>query len=430
MSTAPTTTHAPHQFIRERAEAPEVLPGLSSSVRPRRAVIAGIGLLTPLGIGARQTWRALLDGESITDHARSAGEFDDSSPRVIQMACRAAAEAMRDANWKGETDETDDIATVVGTSKGSVESWLTPLQHMPGSTYVAGGVHPTALADIATAVAPGCGPRLTLSGACASGLLALIRGAMLIESGQARRVLVVAAEASVHPLFLASFGRLGILAPPAIGCRPFDRHRQGFLMSEAAAAVCLETQTDFEAPAGRAAGSPQAPQSICQAIAIEHYAQGADAAHLTSPDPGGTVLRHLINKVTKNRPVDLIHAHGTGTRANDPIELAALESAFATAPRASGLYSHKAALGHSLGAAGLISIVINTLAHRHNVIPPNPRTTDPLRTTRMTLHATACATPIRRSLALAAGFGGATAAVTLVSSALDHTAGDERKASR
>jgi 3-oxoacyl-[acyl-carrier-protein] synthase II len=238
---------------------------------------------------------------------------------------------------------------------------------------------------------------------------------MLIESGHATRVLVVAAEASVHPLFLASFQRLGVLPKREIGCRPFDESRDGFLMSEAAAAVCLEAQTALDTTADRVASAPQAPRTLRTGITIERYAQGADATHLTSTDPDGRVLRHLINRVVQDNPVNLIHAHGTGTLANDPIELAAIESVLASATQTPCLYSHKGALGHSLGAAGLVAVVLNVLAHQHHQVPPNIRTTNPLPTQHVAIHSTIYQTPIRRSLALAAGFGGATAAISLIS---------------
>src|SRR3954464_875948 len=107
------------------------------------------------------------------------------------------------------------------------------------------------------------GPRLTVSAACASGLLALIRGALMIKSGEAKRVLVVGAEASVHELFIGSFRRLGVLAKAGEGCRPFDEGRSGFLMSEAGAAVCLESG---DGGAGE--------------VLIEKMAMGGDATHL------------------------------------------------------------------------------------------------------------------------------------------------------
>jgi 3-oxoacyl-[acyl-carrier-protein] synthase II len=400
MSIAPSTTRAPDQFTRAITEAPDVHSGIRASARSCRAVITGSGLLTPLGHNVDETWDALLAGKFITDHSRAAGEFDRTSPRVIQMARRVAGETLSSSGWSAE----DEFATIVGTSKGSVESWLrdsTPLQHMASSTCEAGGLDPTGLADIAASLTVGYGPRLTISAACASGLLALIRAAMMIESGQAKRVLVIAAEASVHPLFLASFKRLGVLPAPEIGCRPFDETRDGFLMSECAAAVCLEA----------APGTPSTSDPVT--VAIDRYALGGDGSHLTSPDPDGRVLRYLIDKVTGSEPIDLVHAHGTGTPTNDPIELAALESIFEHATSTPCLYSHKGALGHSLGAAGLVSVVLNLQAHRLDRVPPNVRTTRPLPSNAIQIHSTPQTRPIHRSLALAAGFGGATAAVTL-----------------
>jgi 3-oxoacyl-[acyl-carrier-protein] synthase II len=162
-----------------------------------------------------------------------------------------------------------------------------------------------------------------VSAACASGLLALGRAVMMIRAGEARRVLVVAAEASVHPLFLGSFKRLGVLPREGVGCRPFDETRDGFLMSEAAAAVCVEAR---ELKAGELPRTPVIPP---WGVVVDRFAQGADATHLTSGDPDGRVLRHLIRKVLPPQGVDLVHAHGTGTVANDPVELAAIEAALA-----------------------------------------------------------------------------------------------------
>jgi 3-oxoacyl-[acyl-carrier-protein] synthase II len=335
------------------------------------------------------------------------------------MARRVADQALADAGWA----RGDDFAVVVGTSKGSVESWLTPLQYMAGLPYQAGGSDPafpdvTGLADIATAISHiGGGPRLTVSSACVSGLLAVIRGSMMIQSGEAKRVLVVASEASVHPLFLGSFKRLGVLPRPEIGCRPFDETRDGFLMSEAAAAVCLEaaSESDMETIEPSSGSDERSPAGSRTRVRIGRYAFGADATHLTGSDPAGRVLAYLINKVTPNAPVDLVHAHGTGTVANDPTELAAIESALGRTSSSPCLYSHKAALGHSLGAAGLIAVVLNVLAHQRGIVPPNVRTTRPLATDAVTISRDVQHRPIGRSLALAAGFGGAMAALSLVS---------------
>jgi len=239
---------------------------------------------------------------------------------------------------------------------------------------------------------------LTVSAACASGLLALMRGVLMIKSGEARRVLVVAAEASVHEMFISSFRRLGVLPPAGQPCRPFDESRSGFLMSEAGAAICLQGAAD--------GGTGD--------VIIEKMAMGGDATHLISGDDEGRTLRALLRDVIDGRSVDFIHAHGTGTIANDATELNAIEDCLAavggTRP---SLYSHKGALGHSLGAAGLVSVVINRMIHERGVLSPmlgeNPMTTN-----HVELNGRATTSKIRRSFVIAAGFGGAMGVVSLV----------------
>lgn len=350
-----------------------------------RVAIRAWSMRTVFG-DAGATWDALLSGRFISDHTKCDGIVGPARARQLAMAVARLAAGDRLGPGAG---------LVVGTSKGSIEDWLN------------GDVSPSGLADIAEGVAAGLeidGPRLTVSAACASGLGALIRGAMMIQSGEARQVLIVAAEASVHPLFLGSFQRLGVLAKPGDGCRPFDQNRTGFYMSEAAAAVLLEAEPDTPHD-----GESSAP------IYLERFALGGDATHLTGGDPELRTLRHLLARVIDGRPVDLVHAHGTGTVANDAAELAAIESCVAPQRRPPVLYSHKGALGHSLGAAGLVSVCINCQAHATGTVPANAQTRDPIPTTRVNLLSGPARHAIRRSLAIAAGFGGATAVVSLAS---------------
>jgi len=119
--------------------------------------------------------------------------------------------------------------------------------------------------------------------------------------------------------------------------------------------------------------------------------------------------------VIDGRPVDLFHAHGTGTELNDPVELAAIEDLLIEADRPSLVYSHKGALGHSLGAAGLVSVVLNVESHRSEIVPPNVQTQRALPAKRAALSREAAKARIQRSVAIAAGFGGATAVVSCVS---------------
>jgi 3-oxoacyl-[acyl-carrier-protein] synthase II len=348
------------------------------------AQIAGIGLVTPLGDSAEKTWDALLAGRAIIDHERIPDIVGDD--RCAQIAAMAAEAAVQNAGWSRAILADDRTALIVATSKGPIECWL------------AGRVGPSGLGQIANHVARDLGmvssPCLTVSAACASGLHGLIRAAMGLACGEFDRVLVVAAEASVHPLFIGSFQRLGVLPPVGHGCRPFDRQRHGFLMSEAAAAVCLE----------------KSGNGIAQ---ISRYAMGGDATHLTAGDPGAGALRRVISHAIDAKPIDFIHAHGTGTVQHDPVELAAIEPALPAGAHPP-VYSHKAALGHSLGAAGLVSIVLNCLIHKNGIIPPNVNTKDPL-PTRLQISPGLLRQTVRRSLAIASGFGGALAAITLES---------------
>ena len=378
----------------------------ADSDAPPRVAIAGYGLVSPLGCSASATWDAIIEGRVIESHAHVPIASGPDEARVTTLAIHAAREAIAWAGWSRAELSEDATAVIVGTSKGPVETWLTaPLQHMSSPTYVAAGRDDVfGLAAVCDAVArdvgAGSGPRLTLSAACASGLHALGRAWMMIRSRQVERAIVVAAESSLHPLFLSSFKRLGVLPKDGVACRPFDETRDGFLMSEAAAAVCLSaSETDAD---GDAAGD----------VVIDRFALGGDATHLTGSDPDGQLLRRLIGQVAGPNPIDLVHAHGTGTPTNDPVELAAIDDTVSGKPN---VFSHKAALGHSLGAAGLISVVLNCIAHERGLIPPNARTERPLRADRVEISRDSVRREVGRSIAIAAGFGGPTAVVGFVS---------------
>ncbi|MGH7213394.1 MAG: beta-ketoacyl synthase N-terminal-like domain-containing protein, partial [Tepidisphaeraceae bacterium] len=375
----------------------------------RLPVITGIGLVTPLGADAPATWDALLRGEYIRDHARVKLDREPGVERVSQLAARAAREATQRAGWSADELTSNDTALVVGTSKGPVEMWLAAPPSTSDNVGPAGRVASCVVhgvSDVASRLACelklGHGARVTLSAACASGLHALVRAAMMVRDGTARRALVVAAESSLHPLFIGSFKRLGVLPAEGVGCRPFDVERDGFLMSEAAAAVCLEADNEHPARGD---------------VRVEHFAIGADAVHLTSGDPNTGMLRRLLSSVTDGQTIDLVHAHGTGTILNDPVELAAIESTIAGPDDAGpSVYSHKGALGHSLGAAGLVAVAINCMAHTRGTVPPNVQTHSPLPAGRLRLSRDAQTRPIRHSIALASGFGGTAAAIRLASS--------------
>jgi len=369
------------------------------------ALLSGGGLITPLAGTLEDNWQALCAGRTLSDHCRIPTDEPITIGRALHWAKLAAQQAVEQSGWDRDILSDDQTALVVGTSKGSIEQWITPPSQFTNCR---------GLADVAAQISSDlgiAGPRFTYSAACASGLHALIHAAMLIQSRQASRVLVVAVESSIHPLFLGSFARLRVLSTAGRGCRPFDQRRDGFLMSEAAAAVCLEGVFNHLTPPSVVNHPHKIPPVI-----VENFALGGDATHLTGSDPGAVTLGRVLKSVLNHHPIDLIHAHGTGTVLNDAIELRALESVISGLPSTHpppGLYSHKAAFGHSLGASGLISILINWLCHQRAVIPPNPNTINPIPTHRLRISACQSNQTIRRSLALASGFGGSCAAATL-----------------
>jgi 3-oxoacyl-[acyl-carrier-protein] synthase II len=342
--------------------------------------------VTALGESLERTWEALLAGRYITTHSPAKLNVNTSLARVTQLALAAARDAIAEARWGGDVLRDDRTALLVGTSRGPINQWLA------GITTPEIGVH-TVANDLARELRMGGGPRLTYSAACASGLQALIRAVLMMRSGEIDRALVVGAEAALHPLFLACFDRLGVLPKEGIGCRPFDETRDGFLVTEAAAAVCLER-----------------PETARAFATIEAFALGSDATTITAADPSGRVLRNMLRHIVQGRAMDLVHAHGTGTQANDPVELAAIESE-CVGEASPIVYSHKGSLGHSLGASGLNSVVLNCAMHEHQVAPGNVRTTQSI--SRL-VSPEARQASIRRSLAIAAGFGGPVAAVSLI----------------
>jgi 3-oxoacyl-[acyl-carrier-protein] synthase II len=359
----------------------------------RCGIITGVGLVTPLGGSAQQSWSNLLAGHFIRDHARVLLQSAGPS-RVQQLGLIAAREALTQAGWSARELGDPQTALCVGTSKGPVESWLNENQIGQRQGFGLAELG----AGLARELGHGFGPRSTLSAACASGIHALIHAMLLLRSGAAERALVVAAEASVHPMFIGSFKRLGVLPAEGVGCRPFDQDRDGFLISEAAAAVCLE------------------PAETSRRLAVvDRFALGGDAVHLTGGNPQGRTLKHLLGHVVDRRPVDLFHAHATGTLFHDPVELQAIESIALPTDPPPTVWSHKGALGHSLGAAGLVAVVLNCLAHRTGIIPANVQTRRALPTTHVILNSRTMHRPVRRSVAIAAGFGGAMGAVSLVS---------------
>lgn len=416
---------------------------VSDAVAPR-VVITGLGLWTPLGSDRETTWQGLVEGRSAsrwlsppawTGVARLAGapcehpaEGEESGvDPVITLARRVAREAIADAGLTPALLANETTGVVFGTSKGGLHTASQWLAGNPNPLRTWLDVWPNSAAqEIGQFL--GCqGPVLAPVAACATGLAACLRGYELIRDGRCDVVLVGSSDASLQPAIAGSFQRLGVLArqfdDPATACRPFDRHRSGFVIGEGAACLVME--------------------SFSHALARQArwYAQWMDGRMLSDPagltqlDPQGTSLGRLLADLrnTTGGAPDYINLHGTATVPNDRLESKAVRSLFGGLADQISCSSLKGGLGHLLGAAGSVELAATLLAIRDQVVPPtvNLLTADP----ELDLDFTPV-TPRRRSIErawkLSLGFGGhlSAACVARLSGAGDRTTLAESVASR
>jgi 3-oxoacyl-[acyl-carrier-protein] synthase II len=368
-------------------------PGPSSA---RRVVVTGIGLVTPVGIGVRKNWEALLRGESgigpITRFdasrytTRIAGEvkaFDSLAfidkrearrmDRFIQFALAAAALAVEDAGIDPSLLEGDRTGVYIGSGIGGLatieECHTTLLQRGPDR------VSPFFLVSIIINEASGYvsikyrsrGPNSATATACATSTHSVGDSFRLIVRGDADRMLAGGTEAPVTPLGVAGFCALRAISTrndePRRASRPFDAERDGFVMSEGAGILLLE-----ELGAARRRGAKIYAE-------IVGYGMNADAYHVTAPAEDGEGARAVMQRALTDAAVDpteidFINAHGTSTPLNDKIETLAIKKVFGEHARKIGVSSTKSMTGHLLGAAGAVEAGITALCLANKIMTP------------------------------------------------------------
>ncbi len=388
-------------------------------------VIAGWGLITPLGRSAWETFASLLAGKTLADRAaqlpktidpvglvRSLGSVATAvhaaADPVVELAECAAREALFMAD--AQPHETD---CITGMSKGAMHTLIaatqryiyshqqasrppTPQPTLPADADLAVTLGPHGYASQQLANRLGRTPLYNVVAACASSLTALhnARQWLLTNTADPRpsRVLVITAEAALLPLFIHSYKRLGVLPPlrpSAYKGRPLDRHREGFMLAEMGAAVVLERT---------AHPKPGQIELLDTAVANEPY-------DMIRPAPVMDSLSHIAAKLLAGRDIDLLHPHATGTPDHDPAELTTLARCLACRP---DVYACKGAVGHGLGAAGLVALVLACLCAKSNQRPPMPWLVEPLPPDQAALpiKATPPPQPINTQAVFAAGFGG------------------------
>ena len=376
---------------------------------PPGVAVTGIGSVCPLGTG-ETAWRTLLDGagavrrldpsEGVPDGvgARLRGKGLLPGDATTLMQC-AVALAVRDVGAGREPRQAlsrlslDDPRTgwVLGASKSDPRHWASPERPLPWPWLEPDGSHLVCRRYAAT------GPRLTPVAACATGVVAVARGADLIRHGTCDRVVCGAADASLTPLVLASFAKLGVLTDGPV--RPFDADRSGFAVGEGAAAFVLE-RANLAVP-----GTVYAT--------VTGSAVASAAVRLVDVEPAGGAVGRVLRDCTGGAPPDLLGLHGTATQANDPAEAAGVRAAFGPAGERIPAFGSKGATGHLLGAAGAVELAFTLLALRDGVVPPttNLRRRDP--ECRVNVAPDARPAPLTTAAKVSLGFGGTVAAVAL-----------------
>ena len=365
-----------------------------------RIVVTGIGLCTPLGHDRESTWQGLLSGRSATrwlasphwtDRSRMAGApvcFPEDRPflhtePIIELALTTANESLLDAGLDRRRLDQKRVGVVFGTSKGGFHTFSRLLaEHradagnssQPETVGICADwidVFPDRASAAIRGLVGGFGPVLCPVAAGATGLAACLRGAELIQNGDCDIALVGSADVSLQPALLGSFRRLGVLSresdDPSRACRPFDRHRSGFVIGEGAACLVLER---YDSEVER--------HARCYAEWLGGKML-SDPHGLTQLDPFGTSLRKLLVDLRKltNRNPDYMNLHGTGTAANDPVECQAIRAVFGTQTEQFDCSSLKGGMGHLLGAAGSVELAVTALSIRDQIVPPTVNLAQP-----------------------------------------------------
>jgi 3-oxoacyl-[acyl-carrier-protein] synthase II len=372
----------------------------------RRAVVTGLGAVTPIGNDHATFWRNLVAGVSgggpITHFdaapydVRIAAEVKDFDPtvamdrkmarrmsRFIHLGMAAGKEAVADSGLDFSTwdaDQRDRVAVTVNTSGGGQEQVIdgTATLQLKGP----GQVSPFAIPALSGSMAA-CmlsmeygltGPVTTQVAACASSVIAFLDGLRLIQRGEVDVVLAGGSEAPLLPIAFAALSNMGALSKrnddPAHASRPFDRDRDGFLFGEGAGVVVLES----------------AEHALRRGATIHAEVLGAaltaDAFHISAPEPTGRGATRAMTLALRDAgiapdEVDYIVAHGTSTPLNDVTESRAIKAAFGDHARRVAISSPKSMVGHLLGAAGVMSALTAIGAIRDNVVPPTINLANP-----------------------------------------------------
>ncbi|MGI8743178.1 MAG: beta-ketoacyl-ACP synthase II [Bryobacteraceae bacterium] len=364
--------------------------------RQRRVVVTGVGLLTSLGIGTEETWRAILDGRSgiscieqfdaTAFNSRIAGEVKQFDPllyiekkevkkmgRFIQFAIAAAEFALAQSGYKVNAEDAERTGVYIGSGIGGFE--VIEREHKilleKGPSRISPFFIPATIINLASgyvSIRTGAkGPNSATATACTTSAHAIGDSFRLIQRGDADAMICGGTEACITPMGVGGFAAMRALSQrnndPERASRPWDKQRDGFVVGEGAGILVLE---ELE-------GAKRRGATILAEIA--GYGMSADAFHITSPSEDGDgayrVMRNALRDARiEPAAIDYVNAHGTSTEVGDKTETVAVKRAFGDHAYKLAVSSTKSMTGHLLGGAGGLEAGITTLAIRDQIAPP------------------------------------------------------------
>jgi len=388
-----------------------------------RIAITGLGAVTPYGEGVNTLWQGLLE---TTPALSPCDRFDlggiacttagllrttpvipeiPHASRALAFAAAACREALTEAGLLNHPESCQTLTLITASNFGDMESvektLATPQEsHEPDTRATC--AHATLTEVLADTFHLG-GPRLALSLSCASGASALATAAQLLMHGRAKRILVVGYDV-ISPYAWSGLCSLRTMTKETV--RPFDMNRSGTIFSEGATALLLERLEEDEQPHAK-------PLAF-----LTGWATGNNGFHLTAPAQRGAgsafVMREAVKRAgLKLSEIDHINAHGTGTQPNDETETQAIQDLFGSSASNIPVTSIKGTVGHLLGAAGALEVVVSVLSLQHNLIPPTANYETPDPACDLDIVTSPRTAILHHVLSNSAGFGGCNAAVVL-----------------
>lgn len=371
----------------------------------RRVVVTGLGAITPLGIGVEESWQSLCQGKSgigmitrfdATDfRTRMAGGVNGFNPldfidrklvrrgdRFIHFALAATQMAVDDSKLTINPSNAARVGVIVGTAIGGIESLernhqllLQGARHRISPFFIPGFIANMASGQVAIQFGAK-GPNICPVTACAAGTHAIGDALRIIQRGEADAMIAGGAEAAISPIIFAGLDALRVMSTrneaPQKASRPFDKDRDGFIISEGAGIVILE-DLDFALNRGARIYAE-----------VVGYGFNSDAHHITAPDPEGKGAANCMKMALEDAgisgdKIDYINAHGTSTLLNDLSETLAIKSVFQGRSQNIPVSANKSIIGHLWGAAGAVEAIFCILTITQGIIPPtiNYETPDP-----------------------------------------------------